>query len=340
MAIATSADDGLSWTNLGTIISGSDVLTPGQSTGVGDCTAVDGNDGYLYAYCLRLSDWKTIVTRAPVADPLPGRWLEWDGAGWNVPALGGTGASIGADGVSAAYWADQKVVVLIGLSSSLGLSLSSDKVHFSPLAEPLIKYDANDWQRPAATDLYAYPNLLGDDGSNKISNQARLTYTYLAPGDDFSQRYLVMHDVWLTMESNPVSPQVGVALTRWIKDADRRRWATTGPPIENRSARAYRHEMQLGYVMTAAPPQPSQKLEECVGGEPGGSHMLAVDGGCAAGGYRHHRTAGFIYRDRQPDTIPLYSCATADSHDHFASSDPACENLGVQERRLGFMLSR
>jgi hypothetical protein len=341
MSIATSVDEGLTWTILGPIISGSDVLTPGRSTGVGDCTAVDGQDGYLYAYCLRLSDWKTIVARAPAADPLPGRWVEWDGAGWSVPALGGSGASIGAVGVSAAYWAEQNAILLIGGNSALGLSLSVDKLQFKPLAEPLINSDGNDWNRPAATHLYAYPNLLGDDGTNRISNQARLTYTYLPPGEDFSQRYLVMHDVRLTIGRVPVAQQVGVALTRWINNADGRRWTTTAPPIEDRSARAYRHEMQLGYLMTAAPALPSHKLEECVGDQLGGrDHMLATDGGCSVGRYRHYRTAGFAYRDRQPGTIPLYSCVAPSDHRHFSSTDPACEKLGVQERRLGFILSR
>ena len=68
MAIATSTDDGLTWTDLGTVITGQDAPQAGKITGEGDCTMVDGLDGYLYAYCLRNSDWQTIAARAPADD--------------------------------------------------------------------------------------------------------------------------------------------------------------------------------------------------------------------------------------------------------------------------------
>ncbi len=53
--------------------------TSPHSQGEGDCTGVDGHDGYWYAYCLRRRDNKNIVARAPIENPGPGKWLKWTG---------------------------------------------------------------------------------------------------------------------------------------------------------------------------------------------------------------------------------------------------------------------
>ena len=47
MAIATSADEGLTWNFLGAIITHTDKATAGKMTGEGDCTMADGGDGFL-----------------------------------------------------------------------------------------------------------------------------------------------------------------------------------------------------------------------------------------------------------------------------------------------------
>ena len=64
MAIATSADEGLTWTFLGAIITHTDAATAGKMTGEGDCTMADGGDGFLYVYCLRPVDWTITASRA------------------------------------------------------------------------------------------------------------------------------------------------------------------------------------------------------------------------------------------------------------------------------------
>src|SRR5690606_12000140 len=50
MAIASSSDDGLSWTDMGTVVTGRDLAQPTGVIGEGDCTMLDGMDGFLYAY--------------------------------------------------------------------------------------------------------------------------------------------------------------------------------------------------------------------------------------------------------------------------------------------------
>lgn len=341
MSIAVSTDQGLTWTSLGTAIAAGDQPARGTPTGEGDCTAINGHDGFLYAYCQRLADWKNTVARAPRADPAPGRWLKWDGAAWRMPALGGRGAALqGPVGMNAAYWTDRGAVLLLAAADSLRLSLSTDKVRFTPLAEPLILTDGSDWKRPAPTDLYAYPALMTENGATDISRDALLTYTYIPPGEDFTQRYLVMHDIRLRARPGPVAPQVGVALSRWTSIDDGRRWTTAGPPIEERSGRRYRFDKTLGYLMTAPPAAPSVTLQECEG-ERGGrpDYRLAEEGGCEPAGYRRRRAAGYAYRDEQRGTVPLYECAAPESGRRFASNRADCEGLGRAERRLGFLLA-
>ena len=88
---------------------------------------------------------------------------------------------------------DAGVVLLLGTTNSgLQLSISKDKVDFDTLAAPLILYDESDWKRPAATELYAYPSLIARQGLNDISGKFLLAYMYIPPGQDFTQRYLVL----------------------------------------------------------------------------------------------------------------------------------------------------
>ncbi len=337
MSVGLSTDMGLSWTVLGPIISGTDTPQKGKGSGEGDCTGVDGNDGYLYAYCLRVADWATIAARAPLSDP--SRFTKWGGASWNVPGLGGTGAPLaGAPGSSAAYWKTAKAFVLLSTRGSIGLSLSTDGVRFAPLAEPFLNYDSDSWKRPGPTDLYGYPSLIGETGFNQLSDHFFLTYMYLPPSADFDQRYIVLHDVSIAMTRRPVSPQVGVALSRWRKP-DGAFWTTTGPTIEDRNRLAYTFDRTLGYLMTTQPATPSLRLAECAGSA-ASDYVLSEDGFCAREGFRRLRTAGFLYRERQPDTVPLYRCVASRGIFHFGSRDPDCEGLGTSERLLGYMLEK
>ncbi|MVS97934.1 hypothetical protein [Devosia marina] len=67
MAIATSGEDGLTWANRGSVIAGTDHPLRDQITGEGGFWLLDGHDGFLYADCLRNTDWQTVVARAAAA---------------------------------------------------------------------------------------------------------------------------------------------------------------------------------------------------------------------------------------------------------------------------------
>jgi len=335
MSIAQSGDYGRTWNILGPVILSDDADVP-HSQGEADCTAVDGHDGYWYAYCLRRRDGKNTVARAPIENPVPGKWMKWSGRGWGVPAMGGTGAALpGFVGMSAAYWTDADVVLLLAtLDSSMRLSISEDKVQAGAVPEPILLYDEYNWRRPAPTELYAYPSMVADRGLNNIADHFFLTYMYVPPGEDFSRRYLVAQEAWIGASAIPQYPQVRTALSRWV-GSNGSTWTTTGPPIS--SGQSYSYDVNLGYLMTAAPQRsPGTKLDECFSALTGVGFLVEA-GHCASEGSERRRPAGYAFRSEQPGTIALYNCRS-ESNAYFVSKHSDCENKGVRERLLGFAL--
>jgi len=336
MSIAKSTDYGLTWNVLGTIITTDQPNAP-HSEGEGDCTGIDGHNGYWYAYCLRRRDGKNVVARAPIENPAPGKWFKWTESGWNAPGVGGTGAGLsGSVGMSAAYWSGPDVVLVLGaMHSSLQLSLSEDKVHFGAVADPVILYDEYNWQRPAPTELYAYPSMIAADrGFNDIADHFFLAYMYVPPNEGFSQRYLVLQEGRISASARPQSPQVRTALSRWI-DADGGTWTTTGPAIAD--GHSYTYDKTIGYLMTAAPQRgASVKLDECYS-DLSGIGFLADTGHCAAEGSERRRPAGYAFRDAEPGTIALFDCVST-AGEAFVSNRGDCENKGSGAVLLGYAL--
>jgi hypothetical protein len=336
MSIAKSADFGLTWNVLGTIITTDQPNAP-HSEGEGDCTGVDGHNGYWYAYCLRRRDNKNVVVRAPIENPAPGKWFKWTGFGWDAPGVGGTGTGLSQFvGMSGAYWTGHDVVLVLGsMGMGLQLSLSEDKVHFSTMAEPIVLYDEYNWGRPAPSELYAYPSMIAAErGFNDIAEHFYLAYMYVPPNEGFSQRYLVLQEGFLSAAARPQSPQVRTALSRWI-DADGRSWTTTGPTISR--AHSYSYDKALGYLMTAPPPLgASVKLDECFS-ERDGVGFLADAGHCTNAGSERRRPAGYVFREEAPGTVALFDCIAA-TGEPFVSNRRDCENKGRGAVLLGYAL--
>lgn len=339
LAIASSTDDGLNWTDLGTVISGRDRPTPGTITGEGDCSMIDGQDGYLYAYCLRNSDWQTIAARAPASDPT--QWQKYLDGAWSEPGLGGAATAIGFIGTGTAYMPQRDWVIATTTDrwfEGLRLSLSTDKVSFQDLDEPLMPIDGSDWARPAATALVAYSTMLDPEtGSTQIGDEFLLAYIYVPPGEGFESRYLVLQPVSMQVGSTPLPTQAGLALTRWRDPTSGRLLSSAGPMAGPLAAYSLVEDVQA-YLLTRAPDGvPSVKLLECHAGA-GAGDIILVSGSCEGNGQVLHRTAGWVYLDPQPGTLPLYSCLSREDGSPFVSTEEGCEGLGVLAQRLGYGL--
>ncbi|MGY4159539.1 hypothetical protein ACVINW_005381 [Bradyrhizobium sp. USDA 4461] len=343
MALATSADDGLTWKSLGQIITGTDRPTPGKNTGEGDCTAVDAHDGFFYAYCFRPRDAGLIVARAPVTDPAPGKWSKFFDGRWDQPGLGGEATRLMAgSGVSVARWTTSDELILTGwVPGGLGLFLTRDHVTLKAMPEPLLALDPGVWQRPAPSELVTYPVLLdATNGGNQLSNTWMLVHAWSPPGGGHADHYLVFRPIEVTRSDTPSGAQVGVQLARWYNSGLHDRWSTTGPVPGNGSA--YRLEARSGYLMTTAHADaPTTELEDCVSERPGHpDHLLAEKGFCESRAYHRLRTAGWVYAQARPETLPLYQCYSAREQSHFASNAADCEKLGENERLLGYALKQ
>lgn len=341
MAIASSTDEGLTWTDLGTVITGTDLAKPDGVTGEGDCSMVDGFDGYLYAYCLRNSDWQTIVARAAIAAPTD--WHKYYEGGWSEPGLGGQASDIGFVGTGAGYLEEPGWVAAVATDPWFGglrLSLSQDKVTFVDLDEPLLTIDGAEWDRPADSDLVAYAGIVNpNDGSNVVNSRFLLSYVFVPRGKGFESRYLVLQEVSVVLEDAPVPVQVGMALTRWAEPERHIYVTSTGPLTGERSA--YRNDAVVAYALTRAPQGvASVKLAECASDWPGHlDQLLAEDGTCGAVGYAQERSAGWLFAKQQPGTVPVHRCVNEAAQTHFASNAADCEGLGRAELVLGYGLA-
>ena len=269
MSLAISTDYGLTWKSHGQIIIGKDVPTAGKITGEGDCTAVNGQDGYYYAYCWRNRNGATIIARAPVSDPRPGEWMKFFQGKWDQPGLGGDSTGLkGGGGV--ARWTTTGETLLLGWTNGgMGLHFSTDRTTFTTLREPLMLLDRGIWNRPDPSEVVAYQDLLdAKTGTNQLSNSWLMVYMYLQPNEGFDKRYLIFRNVEVSISNSPVTPQVGVLLARWYNAKLHDRWSTTAPvPPANGSA--YKLETRSGFLMTVADAKPSVKLEDCVSQWPG-----------------------------------------------------------------------
>ncbi len=336
MAIATSSDGGLTWSDLGTVITGTDSPTPGQTTGEGDCTMVDGHDGFLYAYCLRASDWQTVVARTPLTD-LTG-WRKYHDGQWREPGLGGNATDIGFLGPTAGYIEDVGAVAAVTGDQwfkGVRLSLSQDKVTFTDVKDPLLPLDPSSWERPADTALVAYTTIVDPDtGSNTVTGPFLLSYLYVPPGKGFESRYLVHHDVTLSVAEEPVAVQAGLALSRWVVPGERAYVSSTGPVTGE--GQRYHHDTVVAYVMTRAPDDTANvELTECVIDS---AQMLTEQGKCPSG-FARQRTAGWLFAEPQPGTVPVYRCRAETGQSQFVSSKPDCEGLGQMQTILGYGLA-
>ena len=346
MTIATSTDDGLTWKILGPIIRGTDPPAANKETGDSCMSAVRGQDGYDYAYCLHNGghSWDggyAFAARAPAADPGPGKWKKYFNGAWSEPGVDGKSTPLGDTG--SAYWTTTgETVGLNWVKGGLGLVASTDRLHFTPvLSQPLMLVEPGDWSRKNGLELVAYPDLIdAGTGLNQVGDHWLLAYMYLNPGENFGRRYLVFRPVDISWSRTADEPPGGEMLTHWYNAAQHDHWASTAPVPGNWAA--YKFISQLGYMMTAPDAKAASiELEECVSQWPGHpDHILIQKGVCETQGYKRLRSAGFIFSAAQPNTQALYRCYSDTEKSHFAANREDCNGMGKREALLGYDLKQ
>jgi hypothetical protein len=146
----------------------------GKITGIGDCGALDGKDGYYYAYCW----WNShpggvIVARAPVTNPGPGNWKKYFNGAWSEPGFGGNATKLDVGGTAVARWIATGETVIFGQmpgGKGSGIYVSQDHVNFKALAVPVIPGDNGSW-RGSPHDVFAYGALLdANTGENQLGD--------------------------------------------------------------------------------------------------------------------------------------------------------------------------
>jgi hypothetical protein len=351
-SLAVSTDYGLTWKSYGQIITSKNaVVTPHKVTGTGSCTAIEGQDQYYYAYCWQNGtghgDGATIVARAPVSDPVPAKWRKYYEGQWSQPGLGGdaTGLQKGVGG-SVARWTTGDEILLLGhVPRGIGLQFSTDGINFTAMREPLMIEIPGSWHGSRSAEIISYPVLYDQKtGSNQLSSGSWMFfYMYVQPNEGLARRYLVYRPVEVSVSNSPVSPQVGVLLSRWYNPALHDRWSTTAA-VPSANGSDYKLEANSGYLMTAPDPKlPTTELEDCL--SPPGQPLVHIlmqktrqGHVCEDHGYQLSRTAGFVYAAPQTGTQPLYSCSSESERSHFTANSPNCDHLGKHEGLLGYDL--
>ncbi len=316
------------------IITGSNVFAPGTSTGSGDHGVIRWHGDYWMYYIDWNDPWGTALAKAPGdSGGMPGAWLKWHNGSFGEPGLGGTATTLGWFGTAVSRFvpADRLVLPVNDVAfGGIKLQLSADGFAFQPIQEPLLILEEESWDRkPESGELFAYISMVGLQGGREWSDGFYLFYTYLQPGEDFSQRYLVRRKVDVEVAAQPASPQVRVALSRYFSDANKDHWVTTA------AVASHAFEFVLGYLFTKDLGSMTP-LWDCY--IPSWDDHMVAPGDCGAGAVKL-RTLGWVYSTQQPGTIPLYRCYYPDWTDHWVSTTPCDETPGVtNEFVLGYAM--
>jgi hypothetical protein len=271
---------------------------------------------YLYLYFL---EWDAPlsqhggtsvgVARSLVSDAgRPGTWYKWQGGAWASPGVGGDADSVAALPGTAVYRLADAPTSLMAVGvmfsgpldvaySAASTGSSADPTQWAPAAAgPLFTAAYASWSRNAnSSELFGYPALVGEQGAAPLPSAHFVYATYLAPGTDFSTRFLVRRPVRLYYSSGGPSasasatpPPALAALSIWACRASQLEWPTSGPVVPASAPCAYAlAQPALALLATWAAPQagsPLLELVECqCSSSSSSAPVLALRSECKAG---------------------------------------------------------
>ena len=335
MAMAISRDDGLTWTDLGDIITGVDPARPGAITGEGDCTMLDGGDGHAYAYCLRNSEFahhrRTGFTRQPRAGKLAQVLRRSAGTGTRLAARRQLLAS------SALPPPISRASAGSPLSSPIpGSTASACRCRRTGCSSPIspnrccpsMARTGTVRRRPTSSPISAC----------SIRRTAQHGRQRLFPRHGLSRAWRHLRASLSGLSARDDCPRRGACVA-----AGRHRPRPLAKLDRRHFSRNHRPGCSEGRQPRQAPRIPDdararwRRLGQA-GGMPGRPRLPAR---CRRRVRRRRltrlRTAGWAYDQPHAGTLPLYRCAA--SGGTFISNDPTCEGRGSVETRLGFALS-
>eukprot|EP00750_Incisomonas_marina_P003878 INCI13421.7.p1 GENE.INCI13421.7~~INCI13421.7.p1 ORF type:complete len:566 (+),score=54.76 INCI13421.7:240-1937(+) len=402
IAYAESRDDGLTFAKVGhphnqIILPAPDNTTATHQTGEGDHGVARIND----TYWLYFTEWDVppgplgmgVAVSTVSCGGKPLCWNKLLNRSFDSPGVGGNSDNLVNLTGTAVIAAEYRTVASSVRSNTPGttlfaavgsrrepfalkprLSFSRNGIEWAGVPVPLLHTDSSNWTRDASSDdLIGYETIVAPDGGQLLqlygsapSSQEGtflLFYTYLDPGATFQDRYLVMRNVTLRMDSSvePAAFKARVALSLYRCDlpvsdsgmhggtnTTKADWWATTAAMTLQPCQASDVTAPVVVTILTSDPTPDgvvgRPLVDCFF-EAIGDHMVAVSHDeCVGGGGRVLRTLGWVLadagasNDTPRNTTALYRCYDNTTRNHAVSTSETCLNgsLGAPEFVLGY----
>jgi hypothetical protein len=379
-----------SWTNPVKIIDSTNGDSGSGESGEGDCNAVQ-DPTYAYLFCRNPTSDTTTLARAPLTNLTS--FIKYD-SGWGsqpgvngadsnlVGTIVGSGPDAGktssALGTGASVWADNSMMMLLGVSdakfvglkaSFTGLSnVQSNSIGFSILDDPLFVQETNSsGGYPYGSNpphyLYIYPSVVSlVDGTRTWNltqkDQFLLAYAFVPPHNDLSHRILAMRSVTVSKSSTAQDPQVLVALTTRYDSTYNQYYSSTQPVAYGTDA-SFSYPAGTFSDITVDPVgyfpqlpadnhtsqgQTLTKIVECRSSAPwpsGHPDHLITTTSCDSK-YNEETVAGYSYpaKPTTGNSVEIYRCSLTANGTHWVSTSSTCGGIGTNEKSLGWILTK
>ena len=379
-----------SWTSPTLIIDSTNGDSGSGESGEGDCNAIQ-DSAYAYLFCRNPTSDTTTLARAPLTNLTS--FIKFDNGWGSQPGINGAdsnlvGTVVGSGpnagrtssqlGTGASVWADNSMVMLLGISDTkfAGLKASftelsdmqGNSIGFSILDDPLFVQETNASGRyPYGSNpphyLYIYPSVVSlVDGTRTWNltqkDQFLLAYAFVPPHNDLSHRILAMRSVTVSNSSTAQDPQVLVALTTRYDSTYNQYYSSTQPVAYGADA-SFSYPSgtfsqisvdKVGYLPQLPADNPvSQgqtltKIVECRSSVPwpkGHPDHLVTSVSCDSQ-YNEETVAGYSYpaKPKTGNSVEIYRCSSEANGTHWVSTSSTCNGAGKNEKSLGWILTK
>ena len=379
-----------SWTSPTLIIDSTNGDSGSGESGEGDCNAVQDST-YAYLFCRNPTSDTTTVARAPLTNLTS--FIKYDSGWGSEPGVNGADSNLvgtivgsGPDagktssqlGTGASVWADNSMVMLLGVSDAkfTGLKASftalsnvqGSNIGFSTLNDPLFVQETNaSGGYPYGSNpphyLYIYPSVVSlVDGTRTWNltqkDQFLLAYAFVPPHNTLSHRILATRSVTVSNSGTAQDPQVLVALTTRYDSTYNQYYSSTQPvaygtdtsfsyapgTFSQINVDTVGYLAQLPADNAISQGQTMTKLVECRSSAPwpsGHPDHLITTNSCDTN-YNEETVAGYSYpaKPATGNSVEIYRCSLTATGTHWVSTSSTCSGIGTAEKSLGWIVTR